>query len=352
MRLANRRFSTLTLLFAAWIFIGLLGGLETLMIHIYRPEIVQTNKIYWLPLMRVISGLAAISLVLYPGYQWLKRKELLFRVIGFILLMVLFSFVFLAFYVGQFQFAFLNPNMELFFSGIIETMMTDLHHIASYYFFLLFICAGKDYFDDRTAAIIKKEQVENELSKTKLEVLQRQIQPHFLFNTLNNTVAIIEEHKEAAQEMLVDLSELLRLSMEMDFGQMILLEKELEILSLYTSIEQKRFEHQLNFNYNIEDEVTDKHIPPFLLQPLVENAIKHGFKEGIRKLTIELKAFTDDELLCIEIKNDGSRLQPSLNGIGLQNVKDRLRNAYGNEVNFSLEQQQEWVVNQLKLPLT
>lgn len=241
--------------------------------------------------------------------------------------------------------------MSLFLAGIGETIMTDLHHIATYYFFLLFIILGRDYFEERTAAIVKKEQIEGELSKTKLQVLQRQIQPHFLFNTLNNVVAIIDERKEVAQEMLVDLSELLRLSMEMDFTQKIPLAREIEIVSTYLSIEKKRFEHQLESVIHLDKNCENTPVPPFLLQPLAENAIKHGFKGGVKTLNLVISVKKEGDFVLIFVENNGASLSKVTYGIGLKNTQERLYNAYGDNFQFSVEQRNDKVINTIKISL-
>ncbi len=343
--------NTLTLLFAAWLCICFLGGIEVLIIHLFRPDTIQSTKFYWLAPMRILNGFAAISLVLYPGYRYLRDKSWAFRILGFFALMILFILVYLAFSVGQFQLAFLNLTPGSLLAGIGETLMTDLHHIASYYFFLILICAGKDYFDDRTKAIIKKEQAEGELARTKLQVLQRQIQPHFLFNTLNGAVAIMEERTDKAQEMLLDLSELLRTAMEMDFEERISLRQELELLRRYLGIEEKRFEHQLAYEMAVDEAVFNCPVLPFLLQPLVENAIKHGFKEGTSVLKIKIAGWIAHDQLVLQVTNDGARLMEAGRGIGLANVRERLFNAYSDHASFSLDQQGDLVVNTIKIPM-
>lgn len=270
--------------------------------------------------------------------------------VGYFVLMILFSLVYLVFSVGQFQFSFLLFSMKDFLHAIAKTVMSDLHHIASYYFFLLFILLGKEYFEERTGALVKKEQLEKELSETQLKVLQRQIQPHFLFNTLNNVVAIIDERKEVAQEMLVELSELLRLSNEMNFAQKISLERELEILTCYLSIEKKRFEHQLSYKFQIDDASKSILVPPFLLQPIIENAIKHGFKGRVEKLSIEIVTSLEQGFLVIQISNNGAPIRNTNFGIGLSNCKERLENAYENNYEFGLKQIDKKVINYIKIP--
>ncbi len=345
------RISTLKLLFISWLLICLLGGLETLMVHIFRPEAIGSPKWYWLPLLRVTNGFAAIIIVLYPGHQFLKDKKPSTKIVGYLLLMMLFMLVYLIFAVGQFQLAFLSITWNLFLAGIGETFMTDLHHMASYYLFLLLIVIGKEYFEERTHALIKKEQLQSELNKTQLLVLQRQIQPHFLFNTLNNVVAIIDERKEVAQNMLVELSELLRISMDMNFSQPIPLNEEIAILRLYLSIEKKRFEHQLEPHFDVSASTQEVMVPPFLLQPLAENALKHGFKNISSPLQLVIQSYIEGNYLILIIKNNGAMLGNLQFGIGLQNVQERISTHYGNRAMFTLTNDAKWTVNQIRIPL-
>lgn len=321
------------------------------MVYVFRPNAIGSPKFYWLPLMRVTNGFAAILFVLYPGHVKLRNHQPTTKIVGYLFLMVLFMLVYLMFAVGQFQLAFLSLTWNSFLAGIGETFMTDLHHMASYYLFLLLIVIGKDYFEERSNALIKKEQLQAELNKTQLLVLQRQIQPHFLFNTLNNVVAIIDEHKSVAQDMLVELSELLRTSMEMDFSQTISLKEEIAILSLYLSIEKKRFEHQLEYDLNIPNNTLETKVPPFLLQPLAENALKHGFKDNTSSLHLEVDAELDNDYLILRVKNDGSPLVAADFGIGLKNVNDRIITHYNNRGTFSLTDHQGWVINEIHIPV-
>ncbi len=350
MSIIQKNLSTYHLLLFAWLFLSLLGGIETVMIFLFRPETIISSKFYWFPFLRVVNGFAAITFVLYPGYNLLRLKNVTHQVIGYIFLLILFVFVYLIFAVGLFQFLFLEISFDLFIAGIFETMMTDLHHIAAYYFFLLFICASKDYYDDKTQAIVKREQLEKELTQTKFLVLQRQLQPHFLFNTLNSAISIMEERKKPAQEMLVDLSELLRNSLEINFEEKIPLKKEIELLRSYLSIEKKRFEHQLEFEIVISEELNTEKVLPFLLQPLAENAIKHGYKGGVKQLSIKIEVIKEFDRLKIWVSNNGDLLRNETMGIGIKNIQERLKTTYGDDFNFELKQKNNRVINLVDFP--
>ena len=325
------------------------------MIYVLRPEAINSLDFYWLPFLRILNGFAAISLVLYPGYRFIKQKQMSYQILGHLVLMVLFILTYVFFSVVLYQLFILKPAWDLFFVGLGHAFVTYfiefLHHVGSYYFLLLFIAVGKDYFEERTTTLVKKEQVERELVKTKLLILQRQIQPHFLFNTLNNVIAIIDERKESAQEMLVDLSELLRISMDIDFSKKITLDYELRIVKLYLAIEKKRFEHQLEIEFRIVENSLEKSVIPFLLQPLAENAIKHGYSVGMSKLKIVIETKLETDYLTLLVMNDGYKLESTEPGIGLKNVMDRIASNFGDKGSFELKTDGDWTVNEVKLPI-
>ena len=139
--------------------------------------------------------------------------------------------------------------------------------------------------------------------------------------------------------------------MDMDFGNNIPLKRELVILNTYLGIEKRRFEHQLSFELNVNEEAKPIAVPPFLLQPVVENAIKHGFKDGVEELTIEITANKEGGYLIILVENNGAPIRNTTFGIGLSNCKERLENAYGNNFEVLLEQHANKVLTKLKIPV-
>jgi two-component system, LytTR family, sensor kinase len=172
-------------------------------------------------------------------------------------------------------------------------------------------------------------------------VLKMQLHPHFLFNTLNAISELIHRDPESADRMLTDLSDLLRLSFENLEVQEIPLKQELEFLEKYVEIEQMRFHDRLSVNMNIEAEALDASVPNMILQPLVENAIKHGIAPRSSGGRVDINAVRSNGHLQIEVTDDGlgvpfGDLENLPEGVGLSNTRRRLRHLYGDRHKFEL----------------
>lgn len=188
--------------------------------------------------------------------------------------------------------------------------------------------------------------------KAQLEVLRYQLNPHFLFNALNSIRASVEEDKDRAKKMITQLSEFLRHSLLSAEKKEIPLREELEAVQNYLAIEKIRFEEKLEVEYKIDETAQDFSIPCLLLNPLVENAIKHGLQSSPKPLKIKISAKTEGEKLEIEVANTGklNDLHNS-NGtkIGLKNVCERLEKLYGENANFELKQDGDFVIAKIEI---
>ena len=175
-------------------------------------------------------------------------------------------------------------------------------------------------------------QAQNTANKARLFALRYQLNPHFLFNTLNSISSLVMTGRSAdAEEMLVQLSDFLRTTLVTDPEEQQTLEGELETIDAYLSIERIRFGDRLAMSIDCPAELRDIRIPHFLLQPLVENSIKHGVASCDRAVTISICAREQDGDLVIAIENDCDNKTPSPRGtgVGLRNVAERLRAVYG-----------------------
>jgi LytS/YehU family sensor histidine kinase len=169
--------------------------------------------------------------------------------------------------------------------------------------------------------------------------LKTQLHPHFLFNTLNAIAALIYTDVEAAERMLARLGDLLRLTLE-DFGvQQAPLARELEVVRHYLEIEQARLGPRLRVDWRVAAEATDALVPTFLLQPLIENAIRHGISPRSKPGRIEVRAWRKGEELCLEVRDDGPGLRAegkAGGGVGLSNTRARLQHLYGTGQRFEI----------------
>jgi two-component system LytT family sensor kinase len=190
-----------------------------------------------------------------------------------------------------------------------------------------------------------------------LEVLRAQIHPHFLFNTLQTATTLIHEDPDGAEDILLRLSELLRVSVDESHIQEVPLERELEVLDLYTGIQARRFGDRLQFELSIDQNVRDCLVPAMILQPLIENAIRHGIGRHKGSDTVCLRAFQEREFLRLEVRNLNSSLEDKPagllgRGVGLANTRARLEQLYGDRQEFQIRNlEPTGVCAELSIPL-
>ena len=173
-------------------------------------------------------------------------------------------------------------------------------------------------------------QLESQLAQAQLETLRNQLQPHFLFNPLNSISALVHDEPEGAEDMLADLSSMLRASLDANQQQEIPLAQELELLDAYLRIQRRRFEDRLRVSVEPAAGTLDALVPTLLLQPLVENAIRHGITPLARPGTLQVSARRQGYDLLVTVADDGAGLPAGYTeGIGLANTRQRLQQLYG-----------------------
>ena len=190
-----------------------------------------------------------------------------------------------------------------------------------------------DYYRKFHEREVNTLELEKRLTQAKLQALQMQLNPHFLFNTLHAISALVHKDAEAADRMISRLSLLLRYTLESTDAHEVSLKEELAFLDRYLEIEKTRFGNRLSVLHDIDPETLNARVPNLLLQPLVENAILHGIEPQSKPGRIELRAHRDNEHLRIEVRDNGAGLPgadlPS-EGVGLTNTRARLQQLYGN----------------------
>lgn len=218
----------------------------------------------------------------------------------------------------------------------------ELHPNILTYWLLVGVILGVEYYRRYRERELSASQLEAQLAQARLEALRMQLHPHFLFNTLHGISALMHRDVEAADRMLARLSELLRLTLEAGNTQEVSLKQELDFLSRYLEIEKVRFGDRLTVEMHIEPETLDAQVPNLILQPLVENAIRHGIAPQAAPGRIELRAERRDGRLCLEVFDSGKgmteeKLKSLQEGVGLSNTRARLQQLYGESCRFKLE---------------
>jgi hypothetical protein len=185
----------------------------------------------------------------------------------------------------------------------------------------------------------ERDQLEARLAEARLQLLTMQLQPHFLFNTLNTIAELVHDDPDAADYMVTGLSDLLRRALELGPAQEITLDAELELLGRYLDIQKARFGPRLRVALHIDKEVRAALVPVLVLQPLVENAIQHGLAERLAAGSIDIAARRRADRLIVTVSDDGSGA-PVANGgqerTGLGNTRARLEALYGRRQSLEL----------------
>jgi two-component system LytT family sensor kinase len=236
------------------------------------------------------------------------------------------------------QWTWRSQFQRMFFLNFDWEMMT--------YWALVGVTHALRYHYEAQDRALRASQLETRLVEAQLQSLQRQMQPHFLFNTLNAISALMHRDVEAADQMIARLSDLLRMSLDMVGTQEVSLKEELDFLAKYVEIEQTRFQDRLSVVYEVQPAALDALVPNLLLQPLVENSIKHGIGPRTGPGRVVIRAVRHERELELEVRDDGvglsaSRLSDFNRGVGLANTRSRLQHLYGVQHRFEFRQPAE-----------
>jgi hypothetical protein len=197
------------------------------------------------------------------------------------------------------------------------------------------------------------EQLERSLADARLHALELQLQPHFLFNTLNAIAGLVRNGRGGeAVAMIAGLAELLRYSLDHAGRQRVPLCEEIAMVERYLEIESARFPDRMSFRLHVDDEARRAAVPILILQPLAENAVRHGIARTDAPGSIELEASRVGERLHIRMRNDGRLDAARSDGIGLKNTRERLAHLYGGAGHFRLSEHAGGVLAILDLPWT
>ena len=217
--------------------------------------------------------------------------------------------------------------------------LMQLDWMLATYFSLVGLGHAIAYWHEAEERALNAERLQTRLAEAQLQALQRQLQPHFLFNTLHTISSLMRSDVEAADVMIDRLSDLLRMSLRSN-AQEVSLKQEIEILQSYLAIEQTRFRDRLSVEIDVDPAVLDARVPHLLLQPLVENAVRHGIAPRARPGRVGIRASRSGAELQIDVRDSGDGLPPDRlvamnDGVGLGNTRARLAHLYGAAHSFS-----------------
>jgi signal transduction histidine kinase len=260
-------------------------------------------------------------------------RVLLFLVLGFVIAFTMDTVLFhvreslMPFGGGRFRRRAASPFFGL---GFVDDLMV--------YIAVLGAGVARDYFLRYRTRLEESARLHAQLAQARLDVLRAQLNPHFLFNTLNAVSALVERDPRGVRRMIARLSDLLRYTLEESTEQEVPLHRELDLLGEYVELMQIRFQGKLNVDMRVDDNVRQALVPNLILQPLVENAMKHGTSKITGPGHIELRAQRIGELLVIAVTDNGPgpASAGSGAGVGLTNTNARLRAMYGDAYSVAL----------------
>jgi signal transduction histidine kinase len=258
-----------------------------------------------------------------------RAKSLVVHVFGS--LAFSFAYMVLRAWIGRWQSA--ASFAEAFQPLLVKTW----HFNLLIYWVIVAVSFAFDYYRRYQERELSAAALEKQLAQAKLQALQMQLNPHFLFNSLHSISALMHVDVEAADRMVARLSELLRAALEGSDTQEVSLSEELEFVKRYLEIEQIRFGSRLTVKQEVAADTLDAMVPNLILQPLVENAIRHGIEPHAKPGRVELRAQRAADKLILEVCDNGAGLSikgPAEEGVGLSNTRMRLRTLYAGSHDF------------------
>ena len=315
-----------------------------------------SSNLLWDALVVILQSLvgAVLTLPLRSLFRILWNSSLILR-IGLSIVAVTFVAILWTFLRME-LFSYMMPSLVRFdivkdFGGWFYVSIIVMAAWSAFYY-------GIRYYQLMEVERDKAQQALLSAKDAQIRMLRYQLNPHFLFNTLNTACALMDIRRiEPAQRMLVRLSDFLRYSLDTPPDQLISLDKEVEMLMLYLDIEKARFGEQMRLDFQIDDAARTAKVPSLLLQPLYENSIKYAVSAQAEGGVIGLRAWLEDGHLYLRVSDDGPGPNASdgefrsRKGIGLSNTRERLKTLFGDNCQFSVGEQDTagFVVN-MRIP--
>jgi two-component system, LytTR family, sensor kinase len=337
----QRRWLKWTLFVTGWSLVGLLFALQEWFTY---PA--EKPPVTWARQLSSEMAFWYAWAALFPVVWWLARRyplesaRLGRRLLLHLPAAALFAVVhpFLQVFIVWLLRVFSEPLMVIAARRIPHSLFWDVQLGIALYWLMLIACHAIQYQARLRAGELKASQLEAQLAQAQLSALKMQLHPHFLFNTLHSISALLHSDVEAADRMVARLGDFLRLTLDNSDNQEVTLEQELEFLRCYLEIELTRFQDRLTVDLEIAPSTLTAHVPNLILQPIVENAIRHGIAVKIEPGSIRISSERRGGRLRIQIRDDGPGFASNTEngngyreGIGLTNARARLARLYGQD---------------------
>ena len=309
------------------------------------------NMVYWYVPALLAPVIMALALRVQPG-----RVSWLVAVIVHIGGALVFALLHTTALLATRSLLMRPPSRGWWYAAQIE-FLTQLDWLLMSYLFFVGLALVLAYRRESESRALDAAHLETRLVEAQLQALQRQLHPHFLFNTLNTISGLMRTDVNAADRMMDGLAELLRATLHSSGTQEVTLCDELQLLQKYVDIEKTRFGARLAVRLHIDPEELDASVPVLLLQPLVENAVRHGIAPRAAPGVIDVVARHVGDCLAIEIRDTGlgvpsDRLALLNGGIGLSNTRSRLQHLYADRHGFVFANVQGGFCVTITIPFT
>lgn len=340
-QLLQKRRTRLAMIWGIWTIVALFFSTQVYMMYYSGNQPIPYAKAFFVQASACYLWALATPLVLWLArahrigrHNWYKK--VLFHVavsVGLSSLLIVIHFVIYMIIVGRvnritpyWAFDYLYPNLDRW---------------LLVYWFIFLTSHAFNYYRSYREGELKASQLRTQLAQAQLEALKMQVHPHFLFNTLHSISALLSKDTESARKMITRLGDFLRLTLESGGATEVTLQQELEFLNGYLEIERVRFQDRLTTKIDIDPEVLNVRVPNLILQPIVENAMRHAVartNEG----HVEISALPRNGSVRIEVKDNGPGISSEpksmarSRGVGLANTQARLECLYGSEAKFEL----------------
>jgi two-component system LytT family sensor kinase len=331
------------LIFIAWTLFGLFFASQSYLNQVYRGREASWSQslLSWMPCAYSWALLTPAILYLARRLPFARRRWLR-PLVSHSLLAVFFSLFALAVYVVLRKLLLWNdPQATSPVKAYENLAVAEFHAGILNYCAVVCINYALDYYRKYRERELAAAQLESQLAQAQLDALKKQLQPHFLFNTLNTVAILMEEDASAARDMLVQLSDLLRATLDGAKSHEVSLKQELEFIEGYLEIERMRFHDRLTVKMHIDPKTLNARVPDLILQPIVENAIRHGIAPRSEAGVIEIRAERLNGSLHLQVRDNGRGLQSEPNsaaqgGVGISNTQARLAQLYGANHRFEM----------------
>jgi signal transduction histidine kinase len=242
------------------------------------------------------------------------------------------------------------------FTALQRLHLTNLDWLLMTYTTVVGFTYAIGYHREAQARAVHEAQLQANLMEARLKTLEAELHPHFLFNTLHAISTLVHTDPDAADRMISRLSDLLRLTFDRSGAARVPLQEELEFLQKYLEIEQTRFQDRLSVHYTIDPATLDAEVPRLILQPIVENAIKHGVSPRSGPGLVQIGSRVDGDRLWLEVRDNGVGLSGSArtqfrSGVGLANTRDRLECLYGEAQKLEFSETEGGLTVRIAVPL-